>query len=164
LSRERKWVEPVLWALFFFWLDVFPFRGWLGWLAAPDYILAYFLAVTFYYDGVPAVALAIGMGMAADAFSGTAVHTPVFVGSYYVVKLLKGVFYKPGSPFHIISYLLPVAGANLILYGMTWAGGMVHVAPAVLIVKCTAVDFPLFLAMLLLFRKHEQPRFYKIAR
>lgn len=164
MSRKPKWLAPALWMAFFFWLDCFPFRGYAAWLAFPNFTLAFLLVATFYYEGGAALGLALGAGVAADAITGAPVHTVAYVAIYYAAWLIKGIFYRPGSPFHVMSYLLFAVGANVFLYAATSVGELVAGIPALFLLECGAVDFAVFLLMLVVFRRYERPTMYKMTR
>ena len=147
--------------LFFLWLDLFPFHGPLAPLAAVNFSMCYLLAATFYYRGYVVPALALFAGIAADAFSGTAVHTAVFIGLYYGAALLRGFFYRPGSAFHVLSYVLLVAAADAVTYyAVTPAGGAGF--PVLFIAGLVLADYALFLLMLWFFREPDRVQLYKM--
>ena len=163
MKKNGRWYYPVLWLLLFVWLNMYPFRGFLFPLGGLEFALCFVLMATFHYEEPPAAALAVGAGALLDAITGSYIHTPAFASFFFAAKLLKSMFYRPGSAFHALAYAPLVLVANLVLYaGTAGVGFSAFNAPAVFLLEWSGINFALFLAMLLLFKPRGRAVMYKM--
>ncbi len=149
--------------LLFLWLDFFPFRGLLFPITGLDFTLCYIMVATFYYDEPVTIVLAGAAGAFADAASGAFIHIPAFFAVFFAARILKKVFYRPGSAFHVISYIFVLAGAEIMLFIGTARSGFPESGfPALFLLRCMAINFLWFLLMLLIFRERSRAVLYKM--
>jgi hypothetical protein len=163
MKKNGRWYYPFLWLLLFSWVNMFPFRGWLFPVSGLEFVLCFVLMATFHYEEAPAAALAIGAGAFLDAAMGNFIHIVIFTGVFFVAKLLKSTFYRPGSVFHVLAYAPVLLAANLLLYAGTTRGAFsVFRFPALFLLEWSGVNFALFLAMLMLFNPRPRAVMYKM--
>jgi hypothetical protein len=163
MKKKSRWYSPALWLLLFLWLNMYPFRGFLFPLSGLEFVLCFVMIATFHFEEAPAAALAVGAGALLDAITGHFIHTLVFTGIFFASKLLKSMFYRPGSTFHILSYAPFLLIANVVLYIETSGGGFsFFTAPALFILEWSGINFVLFLAMLMIFKPRGHAVMYKM--
>ena len=163
MKKNSRWYYPVLWLLLFAWLNMYPFRGILFPLSGLEFVLCFVLMATFHYDEAPAAAMAVGAGALLDAITGSFAHILVFTAVFFAAKLLKSVFYRPGSAFHVLAYAPLALAANALLYAATAQGGFsASRFPALFILEWSGVNFALFLLMLILFKPRSHAVMYKM--
>ncbi|HOO55415.1 MAG TPA: hypothetical protein PLN69_01250 [bacterium] len=160
--KDERLVKTVLWGVFFLWLDLFPFNGFLVWLGGISFTICYLLAVIFYHSSIRAAAICVAAGFAVDAVSGMPVHTIGFAVLYYLSRVFKKIFYLPGSPAHIISFLPVIIVVNYFLYVTTRGGYGQGLFPNIYLLLWSLVDYLWFLIMLTVFKPRGRVEMYKM--
>ncbi|MFA6448235.1 MAG: hypothetical protein WCX65_02105 [bacterium] len=163
MKKSGRWHYTVLWLLLFVWLNMYPFRGFLFPLSGLQFVLCFALMATFHFEEAAAAAMAVAAGALLDAITGGFIHTLAFAAVFFAAKLLKSMFYRPGSAFHALAYAPLVLIANAALYvGTAGPGFSLSGAPAVYLLEWSGINFALFLAMVLLFKPRGRAVMYKM--
>jgi len=163
MKKNGHGYRAVLWLFFFVWVDTLPFGGALYMLNGINFTLCYVLLATFRYSEPAAAALSIAGGVLLGMLTGSFAHLAAFTAVFFAAKLLKEIFYRPGSVAHILSYAPLAAAANAILYyggAAAWPG--FSRTPLIFLLELSGADYCWFLALLILFRDRNRAVLYKI--
>ncbi len=163
MKKNGHGYKAALWLLFFIWLDTIPFGGAIAPVCGINFTMCYVMLTTFRHGEVFSAALAIAGGTLLGLITGSPAPLAAFTLIFFAAKLLKGIFYRPGSAAHVLSYAVIAAVANVALYyggAAEWRG--LARTPFLYVLAITGADYCWFLLLLIVFRDRNRAVLYKI--
>lgn len=107
----NKTTSALLLALAAAALDCWRFSGALAIFHHADFTLCVIAALAVFAPETPAAAACFAGGLILDALAGKVLFLPLFFAAAYCIRGLGGMFYKPGSIYHLAVSMLTVCAS-----------------------------------------------------